>query len=131
MGRKIWEFKAPGGWTQIDDIFENEEANGDSLKELELAGYMISPMMRLGMPDSGFYAEVFASLEHYGTGAAAFPYLYVVQLEMGGMIETVLVEDMPALIEILPKVSTIAEMAKLGAEQYEKQLDLRHSASKG
>jgi len=119
----MYEFSASSGWTPIEDFLNKPEANGDLAAEIQLAGYYPTPTT-FGTPNSGFSVGLFTAGP---PTRLKYPHLLVIEINTD--IEVVAVAKLPDLIELLHKLSTIAESAacaehRLNLEREAQEIDM-------
>lgn len=101
----MWEFSLDKGWRSVGDLLR--EVSPDSqftAEQIEKAGFGLRPESQMGLVEMDFFAEIYRSDTHA-------KYKYLVMVEVGGIIQQVWLPDFPSLIELLSKISPIAQAA--------------------
>lgn len=108
-GGKAWKFDR-GSWQPVEEVIYSRlrEEDGSDLEEaIRQAGYESGIPIRLGMPRSNFYVEVYTSEK--GENAPSPRYPYFVGVQMPTDFECIYVTDFPSLISLLSQLGTIVE----------------------
>lgn len=105
----MWEYTLDKGWRSIGDILNEISPLADFSKQIDDAGFGLSPVSKLGLSDTDFYAEIYESDSHK-------KYKYMVVVEVGSVIKSIFVPDFSDLVEFLSKISPISQAALMRLE---------------
>ncbi len=105
---RAWFFER-GTWSEVtEDIYSGagEEGQPDLSTAFRQAGYVETPIMRLGSIERGFAVEVYEAARDDSAPAARTPYL--INVMVGSAVECLYVADFPSLMMLMNQFSTIA-----------------------
>lgn len=104
---RAWLFER-GTWSEVaEDIYSGagEEDQPDLSTAFRQAGYVETPIMRLGSVERGFAVEMYEAAHGIGAPGARTPFL--INVMMGSAVECIYVTDFPSLVMLMDQLSTI------------------------
>lgn len=103
----IHEFSCNKGWMKITDFLRNEEVD-DCAKERSLAGFSDFPSISVGNDDGVDFGMQIYPRERFAEGLSGLEYKYIASLDIGDVIETVALPDLPDLLEFMRQTVPLA-----------------------